>query len=165
MVAATVLNKGIENPDYKNCGTTLTGFYIEGDEFFTINVGDSRVYKYSNRSLKQLTKDHSKVQRLIDTGMITEEEAFTHPERNIMTSAIGQPIEMMTVDIKGPYEINKNEMLLAFSDGVHDALKDHEITAIINEYEDSGILAEIIVDKSFKAGSKDNITVCTYRHI
>ncbi len=163
-IAEAVLAQGISNPAFKNCGTTISGFLIDRDDFYTLNVGDSRVYLFDNEICKQLTKDHSEVQRLLDLGAITEDEAFTHHRRNIMTSAIGQSIDMIKIDINGPYQINAGEMLLAFTDGVHDALRNNEIISILRQHKNSHDLAKIIVEAAYNAGGKDNITACVYRH-
>lgn len=163
LVAASVYNKGKTEPEYKNCGTTLSGFFVSYNAYFTVNIGDSRVYAFENQELTRMTKDHSIVQSLIDEGKITEKEAFTHPKRNMMTSAIGQKLEMIRIDIKGPYPLKKGAMLLAFSDGVHDALTDNEIEILLKNAADSKHLAQLIVETAYEAGGKDNITACFYR--
>lgn len=164
VVAASIINKGSQEPDYKNSGTTISGFFVSGNSYYTINTGDSRVYQYSSEILIRKTKDHSKVQRLIDAGIITEEEAFTHPERNIMTSALGQSLDMLNIDIDGPVEIKNGDIMLAFTDGVHDALRDNEIAEIIEKNKRNSDLAKIIVNKAYNAGGTDNITACVYWH-
>jgi len=163
-VAQAVLQKGIDEPEFKNCGTTLSGFFRDNNEYYIINIGDSRVYHYSTNLLRRLTRDQSKIQDLIDAGIITEEESRTHPERTIMTSAIGQPLEMMKIDIDGPFPIEKGEMLLAFSDGVHDALHDSEIKQVIESNITSDEMAKKLVESAFETGIKDNITAILYKH-
>lgn len=162
--ATLVLNKVTEQPEYKNCGTTITGFFIQGDKFFTLNVGDSRVYIYSNQKLTQLTKDHSLVQRMVEKGEITEQEAANHPKRNIMTSAIGQKLSQMKIDVEGHYDLEHGDILLAFSDGVHDYLSKKELTELIEANYKNDNLAEVLVNSAYANGSKDNITVCYYKH-
>ena len=164
LLAATVLNKSNVEPEFKNCGTTVSAAFIEADEFFTLNVGDSRVYHYANNSLRRMTKDHSKVQRLIDANLLTEQEAANHPERSLMTSAIGQPIETLKIDINGPYTLTDNDIILVISDGVHDSLNDEQIANLVEQNKHSSKLAQIIVEQAYKAGSSDNITTCTYTH-
>jgi PPM family protein phosphatase len=164
VVAASILNKGVEDPEFKNCGTTFSGFFIDSNEYYFMNIGDSRVYHYSTNNLKRVSKDHSIVQTMIDEGLLTEDEAFVHPKRNMMTSALGQSIDQMKVDIYGPFPVEEGELLLAFSDGVHDALKDPEIKALIEKNLKSENLAKVLVEASYDAGGKDNITACVYRH-
>lgn len=165
VVAAMVLQKGLEDPTYKNCGTTISGFFIDENKFYTFNVGDSRVYMYTKDKLLRKTKDHSKVQDLLDKGEITEDEAFTHPERNMMTSAIGQNLSMIKNDVNGPFEIEHGDILLAFSDGIHDALKDKAIEILIAKHKKNNELDKVLVDAAYNAGGKDNITACYYRHL
>jgi protein phosphatase len=165
VVAAMVLQKSILEPEYTNCGTTLTGFFINENKFYTLNVGDSRCYHYTKDVITRITKDHSLMQDLIDKGELTEEQAMTHPQRNVMTSAIGQALSMLKIDIEGPTEIDFGEMLFAFSDGVHDALTDKQIQTIVDKHKKDNDLAQKLVDASYAAGGKDNITAVYYRHL
>ena len=162
--ARKVLDKCLEDPSYKNCGTTLSGFMAAGDRYYTINIGDSRVYLWSEDFLSRETHDHSIVQELIDRGDITEDEAFHHPQRNMMTSAIGQDLSMMKVDVKGPYGFKHGDILFAFSDGVHDALTENQILSMVLRYKDTPDLAERLTEAAYNAGGKDNITALVYRY-
>ena len=165
LVAASMLmNKSLEDERYKNCGSTLTGFLIDNNKFYTINIGDSRVYLYSKGNLKQITKDHSFVQNLIDNGVITKEEAQKHPKKNIITSIVSSVISNMHVDVSDAQMLNKDDILIACSDGVHDALNDEEIETIIKNNFNNKNLSEIIGKAAYDAGSKDNITICFYKH-
>ncbi len=165
VVASMVLQKSLDEPEYKNCGTTLTGFFIDNNKFYTINIGDSRCYHLSKDELIRITRDHSIVQDLLDKHEITEAEAFVHPKRNMMTSAIGQPISMLKIDVEGPKPIDFGEILFAFSDGVHDALTESQIKTIIEKYKKTNELANKLVEASYSAGGKDNITAIYYRHL
>ena len=164
VVASMMMNKALEDEHYKNSASTLSGFLIDKDVFYVVNVGDSRVYMYSNKKLKRMTKDQSYVQFLIDKGVLKEEEAFEHPKKNIVNSIISSKISNMKTDTSGPHKIQAGDILIACTDGVHDALKDSEIENIIKKNAKKDDLAEIIAKKAFDAGSKDNITVCFYRH-
>lgn len=151
--------KGEEEPDFRNCGTTVTGFYIKGKEFFLINIGDSRVYGFDgNIKLTRLTKDHSVVQELIDFEVITEEEAFYHPERNIVTSSLGTDSDSLEISVSGPHDLDIEMVLLAFSDGVHDGLKDDQLLSLMRK--NTSGLAKALVEAALEAGSRDNITAC-----
>lgn len=163
--ARIVLEKGQNQPEYKNCGTTVSGFLIKGNQYHTINIGDSRVYLWTNGMLCRETHDHSIVQELLDKGEITEDEAFTHPRRNMMTSAIGQSLNMIKIDINGPRQLESGDILMAFSDGVHDALRDHEIFSLVSQNLQNDRLADILVEQSYNAGGKDNITAVIYRFL
>lgn len=163
--AHQVLDKCLEDPAYKNCGTTISGFFVFGNKYHTFNVGDSRVYLFSDEVLSRETHDHSVVQELLDSGQITEEEAFTHPKRNMMTSAIGQNLHLMRVDVSEARELIPGDILMAFSDGVHDALTDNMIFNIVKEYKNADGLAEKLVNSAYEAGGKDNITAVIFRYL
>jgi len=165
VVAAMVLQKSMMEPEFTNCGTTLTGFFINENKYYTLNVGDSRCYHYQKDIMTRVTKDHSMIQDLLDKGEITEEESFVHPQRNMMTSAIGQPLSMLKIDIEGPKDIDFGEMLFAFSDGVHDALTEKQIQTLVDKHKKNNDLAQKLVEASFAAGGKDNITAVYYRHL
>ncbi|MBN2894141.1 MAG: serine/threonine-protein phosphatase, partial [Bacteroidales bacterium] len=164
LVAASMLmNKSTEDENLKDSATTLTGFMIIDNIFYTINVGDSRVYMFSDNKLTRKTKDHSFVQHLIDTGEITLEDAFSHPKKNLVTSIISNNITKLKTSIEGPFNLKEGDILIACSDGVHDALRDAEIEKIIANNQNADNLAEIIGKASYDAESKDNITACFYK--
>jgi PPM family protein phosphatase len=154
-----LLRKGEEEPDYKYCGTTVSGFLVKERNFYLINAGDSRVYGYDGQqNLTRLTKDHSLVQDLLDRGQLTEEEAFDHPRRNMVTASLGLPKEYFKVDVSGPHPLGPDTVLLATSDGVHDALTDDHLLAVLQER--TGGLAQAIAEAALDEGGTDNITVC-----
>ena len=164
-VAAQVLHKSENDPEYKGCGTTLAGFFRYGNRYRTLNIGDSRVYHFSEAGgLKQLTKDHTIVQELLDQGAISAEEARNHPQRNMMYSAIGQALDEIRIDIGAEQALNAGDWLLAFSDGVHDALPDAEIARLIHAHQEKASLCATLTQAAYDAGGKDNITAVAYRH-
>jgi serine/threonine protein phosphatase PrpC len=155
-----LLLKGQEDPEYRYCGTTVTGFLVQGKTFYLLNAGDSRVYGFDGKkNLTRLTKDHSLVQDLLDQGQITEEEAFVHPRRNMVTASLGVSQEYLRMDVSGPHALEPEMVLLATSDGVHDALTDEQILAILIQ-EKNNRLAETLAEAALDAGGTDNITVC-----
>jgi protein phosphatase len=159
IIAEKILQKTKEDESYKNCGTTVSGFLLSGSEYYTLNIGDSRVYLFREELLIQLTEDHSLVKKMVKEGLITEEEALVHPKRNIMTSALGQPLEMMTISIKGPQKWMKGDIILACTDGVHGFINDDRLSGVIKKSPPEA-LADHIVDYALKSGSTDNITCC-----
>lgn len=164
-VSQEVFQKGESEIEYSGSGTTLTGFHLSGDMYHLINIGDSRVYLFDRKErLQRLTRDHSIVQQLLDTGKLTEEQALAHPQRNIILSAIGQDPLDIKIDIYGPYRLFPGEILLAFSDGVHDALNDEEICEVILNHRQNPELCSLMVNAAYDAGGKDNITACCYRY-
>ncbi len=142
----------------KKMGTTLVAAIIEGHMGYVFNVGDSRAYLFRNDELTRLTKDHSVVQEMLDRNLITEEEAMTHPQRNVITMAVGTKDEV-DPDMY-PVQFMTGDILLMCTDGVHDLVSDEEIADIIRKNRDN--LAKIgkgIVRAANEKGGKDNITV------
>jgi PPM family protein phosphatase len=161
-INALLLQKGEEDPEYRYCGTTVTGFLAKETEYYLLNVGDSRVYKYNGfQHLKRLTKDHSFVQDLLDKRMLTEEEAFNHPRRNMVTSSLGIEEKYLRISVSGPHPLEPKDVLLAFSDGVHDALTDEQLLSVLQTRTTD--LAHTIAEAALDAGGSDNITVCLLR--
>ncbi|GAB4423604.1 MAG: Stp1/IreP family PP2C-type Ser/Thr phosphatase [Bacteroidia bacterium] len=164
-VAARVYEKGKSDPEYAGCGTTLSGFMVFGSQFQTVNVGDSRVYHYgTDKQLRQLTRDQTVVQDLVDQGKLTPEEARIHPRRNVMNSAIGQPLDQIRIDVGQPQPLQRGEWLLAFSDGVHDALSFDQIAFLIEKHQHQPEFCKALVEAAYEAGGLDNITAVAYRH-
>ncbi len=146
----------------KKMGTTLVLGIIDDYNAHFFNVGDSRAYLYRYREgLKRITKDHSVVQELIDKGEITEEESMTHPERNKITMALGTK-EHIKPDVYS-VSLNKGDILLMCSDGVHDLIKDEELENIIAKTDKLAEIPSKIVALANERGGKDNITVIVGR--
>lgn len=107
----------IDHPDTAGMGTTVVICWVKGDKAYTAWCGDSRCYLYNDKGLQPLTKDHSYVQELVDSGKITEEEAFTHPDNNIITRGLGDFDAAGMADITIA-DITAGDMLLLCSDGL-----------------------------------------------
>ena len=84
-----ILKKAAEHPELFGMGTTLVAALFDGDKIYFASIGDSRIYVYADKALYQLSHDHSYVQSLVDSGQITAEQAKSHPNRNIITKALG----------------------------------------------------------------------------
>lgn len=136
-------------------GTTLVMIVVRTNLAHIVHAGDSRAYILQRNTFKQITHDHSIVQELLDSGKITEEQAYNHPNKNIITSALGVDVETR-IDYN-EQKVNKGDILLACSDGLTNMIKDNEITGIIKETEFYKC-AEQLVQKAVEAGGYDNIT-------
>lgn len=146
-----------ENIEYLGMGTTVVALVVLNGFAAVAHVGDSRAY-FINDDIKQITKDHSVVQILIDSGKITPEQAKTHPERNVITRAIGVA---STVDIDVDIvPINQGEIILICSDGLYEHISDIEIFETVKNT-DFDEPAKVLLDMANDAGGKDNITVVT----
>jgi len=150
-----------ENPEYTGMGTTLVMALVQQGKALIANVGDSRAYYLSGSQIRQITRDHSVVQTLIEQGLITIEEALYHPQRSKLTRALGIEPEVK-VDIYD-IELLPGDILLLCSDGLTDSVKDAEIREVIGS---SGNLDEACVNlirQAKEKGAKDNISVILAR--
>lgn len=136
-------------------GTTIEAAVIRGNKVFHVHCGDSRLYEVTRHKITQLTRDHSMVQELLDCGRITAEEARNHPNKNIITHALGieQNAELDYNDIN----MQKGYVLLMCSDGLSNMLLDDEIAHIIRS-SDFYSAAGALVDSALERGGTDNIT-------
>ena len=151
---SAVFKESQENLDLKGMGTTVVGVVVLGNVAIVAHVGDSRAYLL-NTEIKPITKDHSFVQLLIDTGKITEEEAAVHPDRNVITRAVGiEHIVDVEIDI---VDVNDNDKLLICTDGLNGYVSDADILSTVNEYGESS--TEKLVETANNAGGRDNVTV------
>ena len=135
-----------------NMATTLVACIVKGEKCKIANIGDSRAYIFNNKIWK--TKNHSFVQQLIDKGIISEEESFDHPQKNIVTQVLGLK-EKIKLDV---YEKNIDSILLLCSDGLSDYVRDNEIEEIVKKY-DPKTSCKKLYKKALKRGSNDNITI------
>lgn len=145
--------------------TTLAAVYLSDCSSYIINAGDSRVYRLRNGKLECLSKDHSVVQNLVDSGDISEEEAFYHPQKNVITKCLGneERVNARIIDISG--EVFENDLFLICSDGIADCIKNNDLEGIILDNSRKSIMeiCEIMVQKALTNGSTDNISVCLIR--
>ncbi|MEI7618881.1 MAG: Stp1/IreP family PP2C-type Ser/Thr phosphatase [Actinomycetota bacterium] len=156
------------NSDQSGMGTTVTALAIlhaeegggEGtneERLVLLNVGDSRTYRFRLGRLQRVTVDHSYVQELVATGHITDEEARTHPRRNIVTRALG--IEPTVRSDVWSLPIVRGDRFVLCSDGLVDEVPDHEIADLVGSVEDPQMLAEVLVEMANRHGGRDNTTV------
>jgi PPM family protein phosphatase len=147
-----------EHPDVAGMGTTCTSAVLQDGHLVFAQVGDSRLYLIRDAKITRLTHDQSYVQQMIDDGLLTPEDAKTHPSRNILTSALGSdsPVKVDVVD--APIPLQRGDILLLCTDGLHGLLSDEEMlkTAIENPPTDA---CRMLVDLAKKRGGFDNITV------
>ena len=138
-------------------GTTLTAAMLEGERLLIAQVGDSRAYLLHKGHLQQITRDHSLMADLIEAGQITPEEARVHPNRSVITRAIGSDIHMRP-DI---YELNVDagDRILLCSDGLSSMISNHAIESIMRRQSDAQHCADELVTAALENGGADNVTV------
>ena len=142
-------------------GTTLTAALVEGDDVSFAHVGDSRAYVWRDGALRLLTSDHSLVEELRRQGRISDEQAEDHPQRSIITRALG-PEASVEVDTLS-FSARPDDVFLLCSDGLTTMLKDDAIAAVLREATDLDDAAVRLVAAANEAGGRDNITVVAFR--
>lgn len=153
-----MIAKSLENIDYEGMGTTFVLATIKNDTMYVANVGDSRLYLIHNGSMVQVTHDHSLVEEMVKYGEIQREDARFHPNKNVITRALGVyhhvDIDFFEVTLEA------GDMVLMCSDGLTNMVSDNEIGSIINEYKhDIGECGKKLIERANDNGGKDNIAV------
>ena len=156
-----VYEKSKEDPDLEGMGTTLEICLVYNNRAFIAHVGDSRIYRIRKEFMRKLTKDHSYVQKLVEDGTITKEEADRHPKKNMLMKALGcNAFVEPDVTIKG---FLKGDTIIICSDGLTNMLTQEEIYNIAtNKFE---YAPSDLIEKANKKGGYDNITVIIIRNI
>lgn len=144
------------NQAYAGMGTTLTALYLPGDSTaYAAHVGDSRLYLYRNGTLSQVTHDHSYVADLVAKGKLTDKEAFSHPQKNMLLQAIGVEEHIRTDIIH--FALEAGDILLLCSDGLTDMLHDCEIADIL-QHNDLVVAADTLIAEALANGGRDNVS-------
>lgn len=137
-------------------GTTTVCAIVRDNNLHIVHVGDSRAYLYQNRKLQQITKDHSMVQQLVDEGALTPEQARKHPDRNVITRALG-----VDEQVEAEYQmltIQPDALILLATDGATNFLSNANIADLLAQT-DFYDVPHVMVKEALEAGGNDNITV------
>jgi protein phosphatase len=149
------------HPAVRGMGTTTTAAGVLGDHLYLTQVGDSRAYLIRNGAAHQLTKDQSLMQRLVEAGELTEEEAAHSERRNIILQALG-PDPKVKVDLTHQ-EIRRGDVLVLCSDGLTGQVKKDEIARVVSQAGDLAAACERLITLANERGGPDNITVLIAR--
>jgi serine/threonine protein phosphatase PrpC len=142
-------------------GTTTTAAYVDDDEVVIAHVGDSRAYLHRNGELIRLTKDHSLVGELVARGKLTEEQAEQHPQRSVITRALG-PEASVQVDVD-IFPAKAGDLFLLCSDGLTSMVHEPKLPPLFEDVESLEQLGKRLIDAANAAGGRDNITVILFR--
>lgn len=153
----SLYDKAVNNAELAGMGTTAVAAFVKDGMAVIAHVGDSRIYLV-NGEIKQLTRDHSVVQSLIESGKITPEDAKVHPRKNVITRALGAE-ENVAVD-SDCLNLSNGDTLLLCSDGLTNFLDDKDILKVFQNNDISAV-AERLVEEANENGGGDNITVVT----
>ena len=150
-----------EHPEVRGMGTTVTAAGIFGSDLYLAQIGDSRAYLVRGDEAIQLTKDQSLMQRLVDAGELTEDEAEQSERRNIILQALG-PDPRVKVDLTHQ-SVRRGDILILCSDGLSGLVRREEFASLAREQGDSQALCAALIDLANARGGPDNITVITAR--
>jgi serine/threonine protein phosphatase PrpC len=154
MLAETVF----EHPELTGMGTTVSAILRSGDKIAIAHIGDSRIYLMRDGELKQITADHTFVQRLVDSGRITPEEAAVHPRRSVLMRVLGDVDAAPEIDTT-IYDLKPGDRWLLCSDGLSSYVSDDKIEAALTAIPGAKDAADRLVKESLDQGAPDNVTV------
>ena len=157
-----IYDRASTDPTASGMGTTMTVALVEGMNVAIGHVGDSRAYLVRGEQMEQLTEDHSLVNELLKTGKLSEEEAQVHPQRSVITRAVGTDPD---VDVDGfTIEAEEGDVFLICSDGLSDMVEDEEILELVHQNRDDLDKAvKALVKAANRGGGEDNITALAFR--
>lgn len=156
---------GETNADLEGMGTTIVLLYFKGQNIYIGNVGDSRAYLINNQKIFQLSRDHSLVQEKLNLGIYNREQAAYDPQKNVLVRTVGFE-DQVDIDVF-VYKVNKGDIFLCCSDGLHGKVSDEDILFLVNKYLPDPVLAtqelcdkliQRLIDEANDNGGQDNIT-------
>lgn len=150
-----------DHPEFRGMGTTATVAGLLGDTLFVAQVGDSRAYLVRDGAARQITKDQSLIQKLVEAGEISEEEAEHSERRNIILQALG-PEAQIRVDLTHQ-QVRRGDVLVLCSDGLSGQVTREEIARVVTEEHDLVMTCKRLIDLANENGGPDNITVIAAR--
>ena len=156
-VNSEILMTANEEPEYSRMATTVVICYLDMESIYIVNVGDSRAYILRDEILTQLSIDHTYVNSLISAGTLTESEARIHPQKNIITKALGSGKNFEPDFFR--FDLHDGDRILLCTDGLHGELTDSEISVILTASDDLNETCKLLVDTANNKGGSDNITV------
>lgn len=153
-------------PRLRGMGTTIVMLLIATAQVptaYVAHVGDSRAYRYRSGLLTALTRDHTMIEQYLRHGILTEEAARRHPDRHVLTRALGMP-GTVRPDISS-HALMQSDLFLLCSDGLTKMLEDHEIAAVFAKGNGDPIrICDHLIDESLRRGSEDNVTAVVIAH-
>jgi PPM family protein phosphatase len=159
---AQVMAEAAEHPELSGMGTTVTLAFFLGSQVCLVHVGDSRGYLYRDRTLQQVTQDHTLVADLLRSGAIQPEQAARHQYRHIITNVVGGQQAGVKVEAHA-FEVQAGDHLLLCSDGLTDMLTNETIAQLLETIPDPQAAATALVAQANAAGGRDNVTVLIVR--
>ncbi len=157
---ARIFSEAQSNPELRGMGTTTSVLAVRDHHGWLAHVGDSRIYLVRDGTIQQLTDDHSLVATMVREGLLTSQEAETHPRRNVLQRSMGVA-EDVEIDVRGPFELREGDTFILCSDGLHGVVKEQELQEIA-----AGTIEEAadeFLRRALERGAPDNVTVIVAR--
>ena len=151
-----------EHPEFHGMGTTCTALSLVRSQLLFAHIGDSRLYRDHAGTLTRLTRDHSYVGRLVETGVVRSEDAESHPQRHILTAALGSGRELYPDTPQQPLALERGDTLILCTDGLWSLVSEHELANVVrgNTPAESCLA---LVKMALERGAPDNVTVLVLR--
>lgn len=159
---AAIHAASVDRPEHSGMGTTIVATVFHDNHLTVAHVGDSRLYRFRDGQLSQITEDHSMVQELLRRGLISPEEARTSANKNLVTRALGvDPLVQVDVD---EHECRPGDIYLLCSDGLNDVLSDEDISALLVRFDaDMEAATRGLIDEVNARGGPDNVSIVMVR--
>ena len=157
---ARIYSEAQSNPELRGMGTTTSVLAVRNGEGWLAHVGDSRIYMIRSGHIEQLTDDHSLVATMVREGLLTTQEAETHPRRNVLQRSMGVA-EDVEIDVKGPIPLTDGDTFILCSDGLHGVVKEEELLEVAAMPIDAA--ADEFLRRALSRGAPDNVTVIVAR--
>lgn len=148
----------VEHPEFQGMGTTCTGLAIVDHKLYFGHVGDSRLYVVRPDAIARLTRDHSYVGRLVESGIVRSEDAQSHPQRHILTAALGSGKELEPDVSEHPVEMQTGDKILLCTDGLWSVVTEPELADVVRSNPPAQA-CRTLVDLALERGGPDNVTV------
>jgi protein phosphatase len=150
------------HPGFHGMGTTCTAVALIGVRVYVAHVGDSRLYRVRGSQISRLTRDHSYVSRLVESGIVRPEDAEKHPQRHILTAALGAGVEVVPDNSEPGMVLEQGDTLVLCTDGLWGLVTEEEIVSAVHAKRAAESCSEL-VDLALQRGGPDNITVQVLR--
>ena len=153
-----IFETAVKNPELRGMGTTCVALAIVADRAYMAYVGDSRLYLMREGHIYRMTEDHTVVNELANQGLLSREQARLHPDRNVLSRALGSKVEVLISVWEEPVTVEAGDRFLLCSDGLHDVISDDELRTLL-ESSDLKDVCALLISKGNEYGGPDNISV------
>jgi protein phosphatase len=152
-----------QDKELSGMATTLTVAYTTGLHAFAVHVGDSRIYRSRDGKLEQITRDHTVVQTLVESGHIRADQAPQHSKRHVLTNVLCGHPEHLKPEVTA-FDLQDRDLLLVCSDGLHDLVGNHIIAEALSGAATPDAACDALIERALRSGGRDNVSVIVARY-